>query len=220
MISIIGLPILLLFCGPREKTLPTSLRIFLPTDRKDVPGLIRFSRDYVYHSIKSKKIVAIDLDEKREFLNGETDILFYKRLQFISREIERLQFTNDTFTVLKIQLGDENTYGDFVWVFNQALLYRVKRFAFLDDAYFLFANPPNPPSWNISIDVPSTLIGDDRHTPRKWDIFKHALKEKITTALFIARQSRLYIAAFLLLIIIPGILWIRKNRSPDSAGLR
>lgn len=143
LISIIGLPMLLLFYWPKETEAPTCLKVFLPTDRKNDPGMIRFSTEMVYKSVKAKKIVTIDLDVER--LNKEenrTQYIFNQKLHFVSREIERLEFTNDTATVLKVKLGANNTYGDYVWVLNQLFLYKVKRYAFVDNDFYVYADPP------------------------------------------------------------------------------
>ena len=143
LVSIIGLPILLFFYWPKETVSPTYLKLFLPTDRKDDPGMIRFSKGTVYKSLQGKKTITIDLDVER-FCGEDSRIkyIFYQKLHFISQEIERLEFTNDTSTVLKIQFGTNNTYGDFVWVLNELFLYKVKRYAFVDDNFIVFADPP------------------------------------------------------------------------------
>src|ERR1700722_1597325 len=143
LISIIGLPILLFFYWPKETVIPTYLKFYLPTDRKDDPGLIRFSKGNVYKSLEGKKITTIDIDvEKFNEDDSRTQYLFYQKLHFMSQEIERLEFTNDTSTVLKIQFGTNNTYGDFVWMLNQIVLYKVKRYALVDNNFYVFADPP------------------------------------------------------------------------------
>jgi hypothetical protein len=143
LISIIGLPILMLFYRPKETVAPTYLKLFLPTDRKDDPGMIRFSRGTVYKSLSGKKIITIDLDvETFCEEDSRTKYVFYQKLHFVSQEIERLEFTNDTSSVLKIQFGTNNTYGDFVWVLNELFLYKVKRYALVDNDFYVFADPP------------------------------------------------------------------------------
>jgi hypothetical protein len=143
LISIIGLPILLFFYWPKETAAPTVLRIFLPTDRKDDPAMKRFSTEMVYKSLKGKKITTIDLDVEG-FYEGDnrTRYVYKQKLHFVSNEIEQLEFTNDTSSILKVQLGPNNTYGDFVWVLNQLFLYKVKRYAFVDNNFYVYADPP------------------------------------------------------------------------------
>ena len=143
LISIIGLPLLLFFYWPKEAVTPTCLRFFLPTDRKDNPLMKRFSTEAVYKSIKGKKIITIDMDVVR-LCEGDirTKYVFDQKLNFVSEEIERLEFTNDTSSVLRVQLGPNNTYGDFVWILNKLFLYKVKRYALLGNDFYVFADPP------------------------------------------------------------------------------
>lgn len=143
LISIIGLPLLLFFYSPKEAVAPTCLKVFLPTDRKDDPALKRFSTEMVYKSIKDKRIITIDLDVER-FSEGDkrTQYVFNQKLNFVSYEIERLEFTNDTSSVLKVQFGANNTYGDYMRVLNQLFLYKVKRYAYADNDFYVFADPP------------------------------------------------------------------------------
>jgi len=53
-----------------------------------------------------------------------------------------MQFLYDTSVVLKIKIGDSNTYGQFIWLVNQAKIYQVKRYTFFDSAFYLLANRP------------------------------------------------------------------------------
>jgi hypothetical protein len=88
LISVVRLPILLFFYWPKETAAPTCLKVFLPTDRKDDPGMIRFSTGMVYKSLKGKKIVTIDLNIER--FNEEDDgiqYVFYKKIHFVTQEI-------------------------------------------------------------------------------------------------------------------------------------
>jgi hypothetical protein len=71
-----------------------------------------------------------------------TQYVFSRKRHFVSQEIERLEFTNDISSVLKVQFGANNTYGDYVWVLNQLFLYKVKRYAFVDNDFYVFADPP------------------------------------------------------------------------------
>jgi hypothetical protein len=43
LISIIGLPVLLFFMGPENQIYPTSVRLKLPSNEKDVPGIEAFA---------------------------------------------------------------------------------------------------------------------------------------------------------------------------------
>jgi hypothetical protein len=99
-ISLLGLPLLFLLFMPKEEVHPRYVKFMLPSDRKsDTKNIIRYSRDYFYKSIKNKKIIQIDLN--KEYLPQEM-YLFNAKLNFISREIEKLEFTNDTSAIIKI----------------------------------------------------------------------------------------------------------------------
>jgi len=141
MISLLGLPVLALFFLPKEKSLHTVLRFFLPYDTVS-PRInsIVFSKTYVYKSIRKKKIIAVDLDQ--EFFSLPFDqFLFRAKCNYILREIERIQFTNDTSSVIKIDLGESNSLATFVWVVNLTVIYKIRRWAFMDNSFFLLGNP-------------------------------------------------------------------------------
>lgn len=146
LISIIGLPALLTFYNPDEIVRPCAIKLFLPSEKKDSAGIVTFNTALVYRTISNKKITAIDLDDDRN--DGDPEIvnfLLKRMLELTITEMEKLKFTHDTSRVLKIQLGENCTYGDFVWVLDKTVLYRVRRFAFADNAFYIFADPPPPP---------------------------------------------------------------------------
>lgn len=68
--------------------------------------------------------------------------LYARKLNFISQEIGRMEFLHDTSVVLKIKFGDSNTYGQFIWLVNQAKIYQVKRYTFFDAAFYILGNRP------------------------------------------------------------------------------
>ena len=90
--------------------------------------------------MKGKKLVEIDLDDHE---------LLDEKKRFIVREFQRMQFTGDTTSVLKIDLGRSNSFGEFMWILGLAQTYHVKRYAFTDDSFIFFANP-----FKKSLDLP------------------------------------------------------------------
>src|SRR5579859_2067283 len=94
LISLLGIPIIV-FCFSQayKPSKLTSVKLFIPADRKCDDQFISFSKGCFYKSIKDKKIIRVDLNEPSAL---EQPYLFQHKLDFISREIERLQFTNDT----------------------------------------------------------------------------------------------------------------------------
>ena len=138
MISLLGLPILLWIYTSHPKPQPHVLQVFFPYEGPDT-SLYRFSKFSFLKATKNKKLLCVDLSDPAPSRNKD---IFARKLNFISQEIERMQFFYDTSVVLKIKFGDSNTYGQFVWLINQAKFYQVKRYAFFDAAFFLLANRP------------------------------------------------------------------------------
>jgi hypothetical protein len=215
LISLLGLPILLYFLGPRAPKLLTTMRINLPTEdiKPDPPGLIRFSKWRTYQMLKHQKIVTVDLGENNWSEYPLHNFIHLKKLDFISGEIARRQFTHDTGSVLKIQLGDDCTYGDFAWVLNQAKVYDVKRFVFIDDAYYLFTNPPRERVPDLVLSPLDVVYSQPVEVakPPAWEIFKKWLMEWVGMAYDVIKGSYIYVSGFLLLIVIPGILRLRNK---------
>ena len=138
MISLLGLPILLWIYTPHSKPQPRVLLMFFPYEGPDT-SLYRFSKYSFLHDIKNKKLLCVDLNDPALSQNKD---FFARKLSFISQEIGRMQFLDDTSVVVKIKFCDSNTYGQFIWLVNQAKIYLVKRYAFFDDAFYLLANRP------------------------------------------------------------------------------
>jgi hypothetical protein len=220
LISLLGLPVLLYFLGPREPPILTAVKIYLPNDNlnPDQPEMIRFSKWYVYQSLKYKKIVSVDLDDvSPDNIDELYRFRHLKKMDFISNEIARREFTHDTSSVFKIEFGNYCTYSDFVWVLNLTRLYDVKRFVFIDDAYYLFTNPPPPPE---PVQDLKLYLGNDviiaskpaiEKGPSWWEVVKAELGEWWEKAILIVERSLIYVLGFLLLIILPTIVWQRSS---------
>ncbi|MBN9382992.1 MAG: hypothetical protein J0H74_19705 [Chitinophagaceae bacterium] len=155
LISLIGLPVLLFFMGPEDRVYPTAIRLNLPSDKKDIPGIMAYTEDGVYRSIKDKKIVTVDMAEP--FIGDpeygeQADYLLDRKLHFITHEVERMQFTYDTSMILKARLGRKSTYGDFVRLINHALLYKMLKFVYIDDCVYYFFDTTPPQDREIELD--------------------------------------------------------------------
>jgi hypothetical protein len=222
LISLLGLPVLLYFLGPRDPAIQTAIKIYIPTDdiKPDPPGMVRLTRGYFYRSLKHKKIIGVDLNDVSP---DDIDELYrfrhLKKMDFISSEIGRRQFTHDTSIVFKIEFGNYCTYGDLVWVLNLIRLYDVKRFVFIDDAYYLFPTPPPQPEPIHKIKVyplNDLVYGPEpvkRNQPSQWELFKFALAEWWEKSILIIKRSIVYVLGFLLLIIIPTIIRLTNRRN-------
>jgi hypothetical protein len=224
LISLLGLPVLLYFLGPQNPAIQTAIKIHIPTDdtKPDPPGFVRFTRRNIYHSLKHKKIVSVDLDDvSPDNIDQLYRFRHLKKMDFISNEIARLQFTHDTSSVFKIEFGDYCTYGDLVLVLNLIHMYDVKRFVFIDDAYYILATPPPQPEPILGIkvaplnDVVYSPEPTARNEPSQWELFKVAFSEWWEKAILVIKRSQIYLLGFLLLIIIPAIVRLHKKIFPN-----
>jgi len=155
LISSIGLGVVLLFFyirKPPHYHRPHILRMVVPTDKPpDQRGFQIFSKYSFLRDIAKKTIHTVDLNEPYPPYDPS---IFHLRQGFITREIERMQFTHDTSSILKIHFGENNTYGDFMWVLNQAYYYGFRHFAYFDDNFYLVANTPDKPAVSASTIAP------------------------------------------------------------------
>jgi hypothetical protein len=148
LISLIGLPILIFCFFPKEPKPLTVIRVFLPSDNSPNDGSIKFSRDVVLNTIKSKKIVEVNLNPQFTLNDkGINDSLF----KFISEKLEKLIFTSDTTIVIKVNLGNSNTFGQLVWLLNQTLMYQMKRWAYVDNSFYFLHNNFEPPQKDTAV---------------------------------------------------------------------
>ncbi|HTE12311.1 MAG TPA: hypothetical protein VK645_15110 [Chitinophagaceae bacterium] len=218
LISIIGLPVLLFFLGPADPVYQNCIRLNLTSDAKDTIGISRFTKDYVYKSIEGKKLETPFLNGIEQNSGNEHFVYIQnKKLRFITNEIERLKFAADTNTVLKIQFGEDCAYGNFIWVLNHALIYDFKRYALINNELYFFSSKPFIPHYE-SLELPlEVYVMPARKEPAKWEVFKTELDYKWRIIqyqfeyLFYKQQQNILLAAgFLLLIVLPGLIKIRK----------
>jgi hypothetical protein len=140
LISLIGLPFLAFFFSPEIAVKPTALRIVLPHDGDSGSKFIlRFSKTNFLKSITRKKVIELDLFEN----NQTRDLMLRRKFDFILRELDRMNFTGDTTTVLKVNIDDQNTFGDVIWLVNQTVIYNIRHWAIIDNSfYFVNFKPP------------------------------------------------------------------------------
>ena len=218
LISLVGLPILLLLFGPEEEVRQRALRLFMPYDEPKDEVAAQFSKAAVYESIRGKNIIAIHGEEPR---HDELEHFRYNRkMSFIGSELERLQFTHDTNTVLKIEFDEENAYGDFIHVLNLAILYNVRRYVFVDNNFFLFPNahPTHEKIYLEEIEY-ELLYMPDETPPTRWEEFGYWLDENLSIAAYMLKRNYLLVAAFLILIIVPSVLQLIRARKRNLADM-
>ncbi len=119
--------------------------MFLPKDDNTPSETgIAFSKYYILEALKHKHITTVQLDEYHNWGTKPA------KVDFIRREIERMTFTHDSSAVLKVVFCITSNYGDMMGIMHFLQFYGVKRYALIDDAYYIFGNwPPEPlPEWS------------------------------------------------------------------------
>lgn len=216
-ISLLALPLILLIIHPEDPVRHNSIRMFLPTDEKPDGENIKYSRYGVLEAAAGKRITTIEFWYDPTYVEID-EFSYHAKLDFVRREIERMNFTHDTMSVLKIELGNGISYGDFVRILNCLLVYRVKHYALVDNSLYVFANPmpPNPADFEplYPVDQVPVLVDGDYEEPTAWDRFYWKLEEQLRIAAYIIKYNYLLLSGFLLLIFLPSIeRAIMKRRS-------
>jgi hypothetical protein len=170
---------------------------------------IKFSKYGAYKYLKGKKIVKINLLDNHRDYADRWDFSATKMI-FLEREIQRLQFTTDTNSVLKIEFGYSNSYAEFIHIMNLNIVYEI-RHAFLDNCFYLVPNPPpaNPDHYDYDYDYLIPAI-DLNNGPTFWERLNWWLDEQIIILPILFKHNYLLISGFILLII---LLWILKIKS-------
>lgn len=188
MLSLLVVPVLFYIYQPIIK-IPTVLKLFIPTDDYS-PGLYSFSRYAVKAQLKGKKINTVYLDGDR--------ILNSKKLDFVANEALKLKYYNDTSQILHVKFSEETTYGELVQLVN--IMYRDdhKRYALVDNDFYVFGNPPPAPEPEVVQFICGT----------HYDVIltekKKTLSEQINY--YWSPKNALLLAAFILLIATPVVI--------------
>jgi hypothetical protein len=146
LITLIGLPVLVFLFLPRTKPL-TTLKIFLPLDRRSSYNNF-YNKEEFLNSIKSNKIIEIDLRANDKTYCGN---LLKRNLFLISEELKKIKILKDTSTVLRVKIGNSNTFGQIVWLFNQTRVHLINRFMFEDDAFYFKNTIPDKLEKDVEI---------------------------------------------------------------------
>lgn len=167
----------------------TVIKFFVPADYQS-----NYSRYSVTASLKGKKINTVYLDEHHP-LNA-------RKLEFVAGEALKLKFYHDTTQVIKVRFSDETTYNEFVQLVN--ILYKDlhKRYALLDNDFYIFGEtPPEPPEFQMNC----LLRYDVIHIP-KVKTRQERFSEQIKYYRSFIVNNGLLLSAFVLLIIVPVFL--------------
>ncbi len=213
LFSLLGLPVLLLIWGPEDPVYETTMRMILPSEARDRPGMVFYNREGINRRLKGKKIETIELDDLPSRINP--DYTMYRKSGFVLRELSRLRFTHDTSEVLKVIFGEESTYGQFVWALNNANIFLYKYYFFLDDALYYMPQPP--PRRDTSTNLVTLNFGPDvvEATPAPpgwWELFCEWTSLRWHEFVFVIRYSKLLTAGFVLLILCPGVVALIRRR--------
>jgi hypothetical protein len=191
MLSLLVVPVLFYLYQPDVKS-STVLRLFIPTDDNS-PSQYSFSRYAVKAQLKGKKINTV-------YLNGDRR-LNAKKLDFIAYEALKLKYYHDTSQILHVKFTAETTYGEFVQLVNIMHKDDHKRYAWLDDDFYILGEPPPDPN---AIPLYSGPYGPDVIMTEKVKPLQEKLSEQISY--YWSPQNALLLAAFVLLIAIPVVI--------------
>jgi len=198
LISLLVVPVLFYrYQSDIGKTL-TVLRLFVPTEDNS-PDQYRFSRYAVKAQLKGKKVNTV-------YLNGDRR-LNAKKLDFIAYEALKLTYYHDTSQILHVVFTAETTYGEFVQLVNIMHRDDHKRYAWLDDDFYIFGDPPPDPN---AIPVYSGPYGPDVITTEKERTWQEKLLEEISY--YWSPQNAFLLAAFILLIAIPVVIKTKMSK--------
>lgn len=226
LLSLVGLPVLLCLFPPEDPVSQNVVKLHLPSedrnyDAKD--GVLPFSHAGIMKGLKGKKVEQVYLN----YNVGDDEISNYilnRKLSFIKQEMERLQFTHDTATVLKISFGSENTYGQYMYIQNLAILDRYRRYALDDYDFYLFSEAP--PVCNVTVD--SGLYPDDSYSNTdnhfsitSWDILSWKIQYKWQALVYQVTDNKLFCSGFFILIALPFFisffrLRLQKKAPPEA----
>lgn len=193
--------------------------LFLPSSNENKnPALRAFSEKNFFKLIQKKKIISIDLSDKPYPEYREEYYSYQRKFEFITHEIETLQFTNDTASLLKVELGEDNTYGEFIWLLNQTKLYQIRRFAVIGNCIYFLTNPAPihyPPIEYFGNDVLSV----DQAKLSKWQVLKQGLKSLFEETSRLIRYNYFFSSGFFLLILVPAIIRVWNNIFRKKIGI-
>lgn len=226
LISIISLPVLLFIFGPDDPVQQNLLGLHLPTE-KLIRSDSEFTKGNVLRAIKGRKVIDVALWDKHIYSDEEWGTYMdEQRASFIKKEIEHIAFTHDSTIALKVELSEANTYGEFVWLINEATVYGLRRYVFFDDAFYFFNNDPpvdyskNPVDANIVKQIESItlkqLLGNAYQPPGKWKMFMDDLNYRLKYIGDLLKYNLPLSIGFLLLIIVPALYNLFKGRSKNS----
>ncbi len=214
IISIVGLPVLLFFWGPQDPVKYTAITVEMPA----APGLSRTgcaADEVPEQALRNKKIISVNLNDL--VWNQQSARIFSDKLDLVTQQIQYLQFTGDTSTVLKIGFGMKNDFKSIAWVLNEVTFYHLNKQLLTPDAVYLFPSHLVVPHYTSQALANQQGLLAAVQSPQKWTSLKKNWQFSITRLKFQVnylflkqRQNRLLFTGFLLLVLLPAIIKIRS----------
>ena len=214
IISIVGLPVLLFFWGPQDPVKYTAIPVEMPaaTGRSGTGCAVG---DMPEQALRNKKIISVDLNDM--VWNQQSAHIFSQKLALVTQQIQYLQFTGDTSTVLKIGVGMKNDYKSIAWVLNEATRYQLNTQLLTADAVYLFPSRLVVPRYTSLAMANQPGLLAVVQSPQKWTSLKKSMQFSMTRLkfqlnyLFVKQQqNKLLFTGFLLLVLLPAIIKIRS----------
>jgi hypothetical protein len=222
IISLLLLPLLLYYYGPEEYERKTVVRLNLPYDHDSADeNTVRFSAGYLVRQLKGKHITTITINNT---IFSEIDhYVFTQKMAYIRSALEKLNFDNDTTEIVQILFTQESTYNDFIWVLNQAILLQFKRYAFLKNSIYFFADERFIPE-DIKYEALDLYVQNDTMpvppAPSRLQRLKWWFEEVSDLTRYYLRFNKLLICGFILLILTPQIILIRSTKNAQQLTKR
>lgn len=159
LISLIGLLIMLPSFFKRNMPLKEHcITLFMPKDcNGDKDWTMYFGTCGLEKEIKRKKRIKFTLD------NNEKDNK--RKMEMIRYESLKLKYTEDTSTVVLVDLTDSITYGNFMSIVDMCVEDGHKRYAWWDNKFVIFGEWPEkkeewPKKKKIASDLSCILCND------------------------------------------------------------
>lgn len=218
LISLICLPVLLYFFMPEVKERPVALKLFLPTDNIPLPPTISFSTTYVKNYVRKKKVKFLKLPYYYESLEGLEEYRYWSEKAYVWDQIRLGNLDCDTNKVFRIDLTSSHSYGDFIWLLNLAAIHGYRKYAYMENSFYFFPNPPPTPEnfeglGDISIEKYQI---DEIKEPSSWVVFKRKFEWYTDEWVAMIKYQKTISIAFCILIVLPFLIRIFSKRTLEK----
>jgi hypothetical protein len=222
LVSLLGLPILLLIAGPEDPVVLTVMRLNLPSERIDTGQVMTFNRQGILRLLGHKKIETLYVTDRLSTRHPETN--YYRESGFFMNELAKLAFTHDTDRALKVRFDEANDYGDFVWIVNTLKVFDIRRYMYLDNDVYILANPPPVEYTGPDLYVDNYTVQVETKKPTNWELFREWRDRRRWELIYwwrevsyAVRRNWILMTGFMLLIVLPpGVRLIKKKPAQSN----